>query len=323
MSIVIIGGSGFIGTRLATQLKDTGINFTIVDKRKSEKFPEHWQFGDVTKPETLEGPLAGSNVIINLAAEHKDNVYPISLYYDVNVQGAKNVCDVAEKLGIKHIIFTSSVAVYGFVERETGEEGKYNPFNDYGRSKLEAEFVYDAWQAKDTERTLVTVRPTVVFGENNRGNVYNLFRQIASGKFLMIGPGLNQKSMAYVENMASFLKFATTMGTGRHIFNYIDKPDFNMNELTDVICSALHRKKNNIRIPYAIGLLGGYCFDALAKVTGREFPVSSIRVKKFCARTQFKSNNIAQSGFKAPVTLEQGIANTVRYEFLERHDDKS
>ncbi|XEH38168.1 NAD-dependent epimerase/dehydratase family protein [Edwardsiella tarda] len=323
MSIVIIGGSGFIGTRLAAQLKDAGIDFTIVDKRKSEKFPEHWQFGDVTKPETLEGPLVGSNVIINLAAEHKDNVHPISLYYDVNVQGAKNVCDVAEKLGIKHIIFTSSVAVYGFVEKETGEEGKYNPFNDYGKSKLEAEFVYDAWQAKEAERTLVTIRPTVVFGENNRGNVYNLFRQIASGKFLMIGPGLNQKSMAYVENIASFLKFATTMGAGRHIFNYIDKPDFNMNELTDVICSALHRKKNNVRVPYFIGLMGGYCFDILAKVTGREFPVSSIRVKKFCARTQFKSNNIAQSGFKAPVSLEQGIANTVRYEFLERHDDKS
>ncbi|SPW30946.1 Cholesterol dehydrogenase [Edwardsiella tarda] len=319
--IVIIGGAGFIGTRLATQLKNEGIDFSIIDKRKSEKFPEHWQFGDVTKPDTLEKLLNSSDVVINLAAEHKDNVHPISLYYDVNVQGAKNVCDVAEKLGIKHIVFTSSVAVYGFVEKETGEEGKYNPFNDYGKSKLEAEFVYDAWQAKDAERTLITVRPTVVFGENNRGNVYNLFRQIASGKFLMIGPGLNQKSMAYVENMAAFLKFATTMGAGRHIFNYIDKPDFNMNELTDVICSALHRKKNNVRVPYFIGLLGGYCFDILAKVTGREFPVSSIRVKKFCARTQFKSNNIAQSGFKAPVSLEQGIANTVRYEFLESHHD--
>ncbi|QPW26371.1 NAD-dependent epimerase/dehydratase family protein [Edwardsiella ictaluri] len=323
MKLAIIGGSGFIGTRLATQLKNNNVEFTIVDKRNSETFPECWQYGDVTKPESLEEPLKGADVIINLAAEHKDNVHPISLYYDVNVQGAKNVCDVAEKLNIQHIVFTSSVAVYGFVEKETGEDGKYNPFNDYGKSKLEAEFAYDAWQAKVPERTLVTVRPTVVFGENNRGNVYNLFRQIASGKFLMIGPGLNQKSMAYVENMAAFLRFSTTMGAGRHIFNYIDKPDFSMNDLTGVICTALHRHKNNIRIPYAVGLLGGYCFDILAKVTGREFPVSSIRVKKFCARTQFKSNHIAQTGFKAPVTLEQGIANTVRYEFLEKHDDKS
>lgn len=319
MNVCIVGGSGFIGTRLSASLESLGIKFKIVDKVKSSLYPENWSYGDVTDFDSLTPVISGSDVIINLAAEHKDNVHPISLYYDVNVQGAKNVCAAAEWLGIKHIVFTSSVAVYGFVEKETGEDGEFHPFNDYGKSKLEAEHVYDAWQAKDADRTLVTIRPTVVFGENNRGNVYNLFRQIASGKFLMIGAGNNQKSMAYVENIAAFLNFATTFESGRHVFNYIDKPDFTMNELTDVICTALHRKKNNIRIPYAVGITGGYCLDILSKITGKEFPVSSIRVKKFCARTQFKSNNIAATGFKAPVTLEQGIANTVRHEFLEKH----
>lgn len=207
------------------------------------------------------------------------------------------------------------VAVYGFVEKETGEDGEYHPFNDYGKSKLEAEYVYDAWQAKSADNILVTIRPTVVFGENNRGNVYNLFRQIASGRFLMIGAGNNQKSMAYVENVAAFIYFSTTFTTGKHVFNYIDKPDFTMNELTTVICGALDKPKSNIRVPYPIGILGGYCFDILSKVTGKEFPVSSIRVKKFCARTQFKSNYIADTSFTPPVTLEKGIANTVQYEF--------
>lgn len=313
--LTIIGGSGFIGTRLSTQLQKDNIPFKIVDIEKSAAFPDHWEFGDVTKPESLIEPLTGSDVIINLAAKHKDNVHPISLYYDVNVDGAKHVCDVAAQLGIKHIVFTSSVAVYGFVEKETGEDGAYEPFNDYGKSKLAAEHVYDAWQAEDSERTLVTIRPTVVFGENNRGNVYNLFRQIASGRFLMIGGGKNQKSMAYVENIAAFLKFATTFNSGRHVFNYVDKPDFNMEDLTDIICKAMDKHKSNIHIPYSVGLLGGYCFDVLAKVTGKEFPISSIRIKKFCARTQFKSDFIADTGFVAPVSLEQGIANTVRHEF--------
>ncbi|WP_282807249.1 NAD-dependent epimerase/dehydratase family protein [Hafnia alvei] len=317
--LAIIGGSGFIGSRLSKLLNENCVDFKIIDKVVSSNFPEKYKYGDVMEPDSLRDALDNVDVIINLAAEHKDNVQPISLYYDVNVKGAKNVCAVAEQLDIKHIVFTSSVAVYGFVEKETGEDGEFHPFNDYGKSKLEAEYVYDAWQAQDVDRTLVTIRPTVVFGENNRGNVYNLFRQIASGKFLMIGAGNNQKSMAYVENIAAFLKFATTLKFGRHVFNYIDKPDFTMNELTDVICTALHRKKNNIRIPYAVGITGGYCLDILSKITGKEFPVSSIRVKKFCARTQFKSNNIAATGFKAPVTLEQGIANTVRHEFLEKH----
>ncbi|MDE1493766.1 NAD-dependent epimerase/dehydratase family protein [Xenorhabdus bovienii] len=315
MNIAIIGGSGFIGTRLSIQLKKEKIPFKIIDKKKSEVFPDNWEYGDVTKPQTLLKSLDGSSIIINLAAEHKDNVHPISLYYDVNVQGAKNVCNVAEQLNIKHIIFTSSVAVYGFVEKETCEDGDFNPFNDYGKSKLEAEHIYDEWQSKEADRTLVTIRPTVVFGENNRGNVYNLFRQIASGRFLMIGSGNNKKSMAYVENVAAFLKFATTFESGRHIFNYVDKPDFTMNELTHVICNALGKKKSNIRIPYPIGILGGYCFDFLSKITGKELPISSIRVKKFCARTQFQSNTITQTKFIPPVTLEQGIANTVKTEF--------
>ena len=135
------------------------------------------------------------------------------------------------------------------------------------------------------------------------------------GRFLMIGSGNNQKSMAYVENIAAFITFATTFTEGKHVFNYIDKPDFTMNELTTVICGALNKQKSNIRIPYPVGILGGYCFDVISKLTGKEFPVSSIRVKKFCARTQFKSNYIGNTSFVPPVTLEQGIANTVQYEF--------
>ncbi len=87
--IAIIGGSGFIGSRLSFSLASAGLSFRIVDINKSMSFPDNWVFGDVTKPDTLTSALSGSDIIINLAAEHKDNVSPISLYYDVNVQGAK------------------------------------------------------------------------------------------------------------------------------------------------------------------------------------------------------------------------------------------
>ena len=117
------------------------IPFKIVDIEKSTAFPDHWEFGDVTKPESLVEPLTGSDVIINLAAKHKDNVHPISLYYDVNVDGAKHNVMLQLSLESNISFFTSSVAVYGFVEKETGEDGQYEPFNDYGKSKLAAEHV--------------------------------------------------------------------------------------------------------------------------------------------------------------------------------------
>ena len=140
---------------------------------------------------------------------HRDDVKPITLYDDVNVQGARNICDAADKHNINKIIFTSSVAVYGFAPLNTGEDGDTNFFNDYGRTKYLAEQIFKEWQLKDSKnRSLVIVRPTVIFGEGNRGNVFNLLNQIASKKFIMFGSGKNIKSMAYVENVAAFLEYS-------------------------------------------------------------------------------------------------------------------
>ena len=143
----------------------------------------------------------------------------------------------ASALNIRQIIFTSSVAVYGFVEQET-DEGRFEPFNHYGKSKLEAEYVYEARRKADSANKLTIIRPTVVFGEGNRGNVYNLFRQIASGRFVMIGSGNNMKSMAYVENIAARLEHALDQQSTYQVSNYVDKPDFTMNQLVDVISSS-------------------------------------------------------------------------------------
>lgn len=107
MKVAIVGGSGFIGTNLADLFIDRGVNFTILDKAKSEKYAEKWMYCDVTDYASLIESLAEHDIIINLAAEHKDNVRPISLYYQVNVEGAKNICKAADELNIKNIVLTS------------------------------------------------------------------------------------------------------------------------------------------------------------------------------------------------------------------------
>ena len=142
------------------------------------------------------------------AAEHRDDVSPVSRYDDVNVLGAENICQICRERGIQKIIFTSSVAIYGFAPPDTDESGSPEYFNDYGRTKFLAEQVYRTWLNEDPDtRTLVIIRPTVVL-RINRGNVYNLFHQIARRRFLMIGRGDNYKSIVYVGNLAAFLDFS-------------------------------------------------------------------------------------------------------------------
>lgn len=321
MEVVVVGGSGFIGTRFVNLLAQGGSDFKIVDKAISGAFPSRTLLADVREVENLRACIHEGAIVINLAAEHRDDVRPLTLYDDVNVGGARNLCTVAREKKVQTIIFTSSVAVYGFAPINTDEAGKIAPFNDYGRTKYEAEQVFKAWQSEaPNERTLVIIRPTVVFGEQNRGNVYNLLRQIASGKFVMVGQGDNRKSMAYVENVAAFIEYSMSFKPGVHIYNYIDKPDFTMNSLVANVNRILGRsEKIGFRLPFAVGFLIGKGFDLVAAITGKRFAISSIRVKKFCANSVYDTA-IDKTGFVRPVPLEQAIAQTVRHEFIENHD---
>ncbi|MFV0553808.1 MAG: NAD-dependent epimerase/dehydratase family protein [Mangrovibacterium sp.] len=320
--ITLIGASGFVGTRL-TDLIKSDFEIKIFDKQASHFFNDLVTIGDVRNQSQLDEALAGQEAVVLLAAEHRDDVSPTSLYYDVNVQGAKNVLQAMDKNGVKKIIFTSSVAVYGLNKENPNETHPVDPFNHYGKSKWQAEEVLREWHAKDPEnRSLTIIRPTVIFGERNRGNVYNLLKQIASGKFLMVGKGTNLKSMSYVGNIVALIQhFLQKEKMGYDVYNYIDKPDLNMNELVAQVETSLNKKIPSTHFPYWMGMMGGYCFDVLSKLSGKKFSVSSVRVKKFCATTQFDASKVHSSGFKAPFTLAEGLHHTLHYEFIDKNKD--
>lgn len=324
MLVDLIGGSGFIGTRFVKRLKSrTKFDVKIIDKAPSKSFPDIASLADIRSLDQLRQCMSQNSVIVHLAAEHRDDVSELKLYEDVNVGGAKNICLVAKEKGINTIIFTSSVAVYGFAPIGTDESGAVAPFNEYGRTKYEAELVFKAWQSElPNERALIIIRPTVVFGERNRGNVFNLLRQIASGKFVMVGDGLNRKSMAYVENVVAFLEYSLDFKPGVHMYNYIDKPDFTMNMLVSHVNKLLGRSAAiKLRLPFSFGLLIGSSFDLVAKITGKKFPISAVRVKKFCANSVYESA-IESTGFIPPVPLMDAIEKTVRFEFIEDHKNE-
>ena len=320
--IVILGGSGFIGTRLVSRLLDNQqLIIRIFDKSPRGIFNKIESQGDVRSLRDLHEFIPDGAVIINLAAEHRDDVSPLSLYEDVNVNGARNICTIARDKNVKKIIFTSSVAVYGFAPVGTDETGRIAPFNEYGRTKYEAEQIFRAWQAEiPNERTLIIIRPTVVFGEKNRGNVYNLLKQIASRRFLMVGLGNNRKSIAYVENVAAFIEYCINFKVGLHHYNYIDKPDFTMNGLVSKVNHVIGSPERvPFRIPFIFGFFIGKVFDFVGLIMNKRFTISSIRVKKFCSNSVFNSS-IEQTGFIPPVSIEEALTQTVRYEFLESNE---
>lgn len=319
---LLIGASGFVGTRLIKLCK-AQYDLTNFDKQQSSYFPEITCLGDIRDQNELEKSMKNQDIVVLLAAEHRDDVTPISLYYEVNVKGTENVLAAMDKNGITKIIFTSSVAVYGLNKNNPNEQHIVDPFNHYGISKWQAEEALRKWYHNDPDnRSLTIIRPTVIFGERNRGNVYNLLKQISSGIFFMVGNGCNYKSLAYVENVAAFIKFwLENSEIGYRVFNYVDKPDLNMNELMALVEKSINKKIPSIHIPYWLGMLGGYGFDLLSKLSGNKYSISSIRIRKFCATTQYDASMAHNTGFEAPYILQEGLHFTLQYEFLSKEKD--
>ena len=109
--------------------------------------------------------------------------------------------------------------------------------------------------------------------------------------------------------------------TDYQVFNYSDKPDLTMTELVSVPESKINISIPKFKIPYWMGMLIGYGFDFLGFITREKKTISSIRVKKFCATTQFDALKV-NSDFIAPYSLEQGLNATLEYEFVNSKKDE-
>lgn len=324
MKVVLVGASGFIGTRLLDLLKSDPQDYTCknLDLLPSHFFNDVTVIGDVRKREDMDEALKGADLVVLLAAQHRDDVTPIDLYYDTNVHGMEVTLKAMEKNGCKRILFFSSVAIYGLNKPNPDEHHPADPFNHYGKSKWQAEQVLQNWYRLHSDWNINIIRPTVVFGERNRGNVYNLLRQISQSLFMMVGNGKNRKSMAYVGNIVAFAKYLIdNVKTGYNVYNYTDEPTNTMNELVEHVEETLKRRQPKVRLPYWVGMCGGYCFDALSFLTGKKYPISSVRMRKFCANTLFNSEKAHSSGFKAPFTLNEGLVRTLTFEFINPPKD--
>jgi nucleoside-diphosphate-sugar epimerase len=312
--ILFTGASGFIGSHFHLAIDNQEI--VNLDLRKPMfDYTSNFIQGDIRKSEDVANAIAIAKpeVIISLAAEHKDFGINEEAYFLTNEGGARIICQEAEKVGVNKIIFYSSVAVYGSNTEPSDEETTPNPDQPYGASKLAGEKVFLEWAAKDPQRTLIIIRPAVVYGERNVANMFRLINQVKSGKYFHVGNGDNIKSIAYVKNIvAATLYLLGVSKPGVHLYNYADEPQLTSREIAEVIAKSL-QKRSPFTLPYWIVYAMATPFDLLIRVTGKDLPVSSNRVKKFCTQTFHQADKIIVAGFSPKFSTVDGMMRMVSW----------
>lgn len=275
--------------------------------------------GDVRDAEALAEAMAGCTAVANLAAAHHDFGVSDDTFTAVNVGGARAITAAMDSHGITNLCFTSSVAVYGEHDGEPDELTAPTPVNPYGRTKLQAERVYRTWQDAGPDRRVLVLRPAVIFGPRHFANVYRLISQIDKGRFASVGDGSNRKSMAVVTNLVQAIWHLWSspprdLGGDREVYNYADKPDLTSREVVATIYRSLGKAEPRIRIPLLAAVVAAAPLDLAAKVTGKDMPVTSARIRKLAQfDTRFAAHRIFDSGFVPDLDLEQALTQMVQW----------
>jgi nucleoside-diphosphate-sugar epimerase len=325
--IAVTGGSGFIGAYFCRLLKNRGDEVVILDLVKPTEFSPHDLFveGDIRDEVAVRKAFDGCDSVIHLAAAHHDFGIEEETYYSVNEGGLDVMTSVMDELDIKDIVFYSTVAVYGSAPPPLSEETKPEPESFYGKSKLKGEELLKRWVEKGDGRNCLVIRPTVTYGPENFANMYSLLRQIDNGKFFFASGSNNIKSLSYIENITDATLFLMSKDglAPFEIFNYIDKPDLTSVEIAETCYDSLGKKLPSWRPPTWLLLLGAKPFDVIIKLTGKNLPVSTARVKKlFVDQTKFEAQKIIDAGFEAKASVREGIDRTAKW-YMEEGKNKS
>lgn len=303
----ITGGAGFIGRHLNRLLGEE--NVVNIDLR-THQVVRNQIVSDIRDKKNIENTIGDSNIIVHLAASHYDFEKD---YNTTNVVATKHLLEVASQKEINRFIFFSSVAVYGSNPNPADENSELNPDNDYGRSKLEAERIIQEWAFEKEERQVIIIRPAVVFGAYNFGNLFNLTRNIDRGLNVHIGNRPVIKSVAYVENLVDATKYLIDRFEGKfEIYNYVDEPQLSNIEISENIGAVLGKNKS-LKIPYGIALTLGYFFDLVGILAKKELLISERRVKKFCTPTHFVADKIRENGFESRFTTKEALTLTTEW----------
>lgn len=308
---IIFGGSGYIGTKLAEYLLENQF-FSTVYLADIKDSPIEKSEGIIYNRVDVRNPIPTGIVkhpidwIFNFAAIHREPGHQSQEYFETNIKGAENVCAFAEKVGCKNIFFTASISVYGPTLRPTDEYTLTTPNTPYGISKLTAEYIHKNWNNTEKDRKLVVVRPGVIYGPGDPGNILRMIRAVKKGYFVLPVTPKIRKSYGYIYGLLESMVFMMHQSEKTITYNYVEKETETLGDLIAIINKELGTNGKIIRFPLVLLQLAA---SILYKIFPNLNGIHPERVKKVARPTHIIPKVLTEKGFEFKYDFQNSLVH--------------
>jgi len=305
---LVTGPDGWLGSRLVQSLRDTVPGAEV-----------RGMTGDLRNPADCARFTAGA---ANAVLFHTAGViHPnrVREFYDVNVQGTKNLIEAARQAGVRRLVAVSSNSPFGVNpsrDHRFDESSPYHPYMNYGRSKMQMELaVKDA-----TGIETVIVRAPWFYGPGQPPRQSLFFKMIRDGKAPIVGDGNSPRSMAYVDNLALGLRLAAERAASGGVYWIADERPYTMNEIVDTVEELFEKEFNvpcahkRMRLPdlaSEVALLADKAIQGAGLYNSKIHVLSEMNKTIACSVARAK----AEIGYDPPVSLREGMRRSLQWCF--------
>lgn len=311
--ILITGASGFTGSHLARKMKEAGYQVRALvrpgrDASFLEKIGAEIVRGDVTQKETLVPAVQGVETVYHLAAVYRQEGIPKKVFWEVNVEGTRNLLEVSREAKVKRFVHCSTVGVQGEIKNPPAtEEAPYNPGDHYQTSKMEGEKVALSY-FREGRLPGVVFRPVGIYGPGDL-RFLKLFRNV---KKPMIGSGKVLYHLTYIDDLVEGIRLVgETPGIEGEIFTLAGPRYTTLNELYTILAEILGTRPSRIHLPVWPFLVLGTLCEWICTPFRIQPPIYRRRLDFFLKDRAFdisKAKN--RLGYSPKVDLKEGLTKT-------------
>lgn len=280
MRVFLTGATGFIGSHVAQAVVARGDSLCCLCRPTSQRagledLPIDWTLGDLTDRASLRRAMTGAELVIHCAADYRLYArYPAEIYRS-NVDGTRNVLELAAELGVRRVVYTSSVGTLGLGGRTLANENARGHLDemvgDYKRSKFLSERLVETWI--DRGLPVVVVSPSTPIGERD-------VKPTPTGKIVV--DFLNGRLPAYVDTGLNLvdvrdvaLGHLLAADRGRPGESYIlGGVNLTLQRMLELLGRLSGRQPPRLKLPHWVPLAIAHIDEPLSHWLGRDPRVS-------------------------------------------------